>query len=182
MYMQYICRASEGSPKPKNWTHVFNAYFQTKDDTAPGIKLAYFPLFKMQLTGKDAKHILTSALAIRLSIPDSLLLLCVCVAMKTCHTEWVVNPNFTQAVQALPPDYSSATNQMLYREFIRAFGTSVITNMTLGGAIEMQSQFKTALTDDGYTAQMLADRIENDFNIGLNQMCGDPVPVDPTYM
>ena len=95
--------------------------------------------------------------------------------------EKTLNPSFTRTVQGLPPDYSSATNQILYRNFVKNFGTSVITHMTLGGAIQMRTQFKTALTDDGYSAEMLSDRIENDFNLILN-MCGEPVPDDPIYM
>ena len=99
--------------------------------------------------------------------------------------ERVLNPSFNDVLQFLPPDHSSATNKDLYRAFVRAFGTGVITSMTLGGAIELRSQFKTYLTDDGYTQEVLSKNIKNDFERGLWTTCGPsfttPAAVDPTY-
>ena len=91
-----------------------------------------------------------------------------------------MNPSFNDALQFLPPDYSSDTNKDLYRAFVRYFGTSVTTSMVLGGAIELQSQFKTYLTDDGFTQEFLSDSIKSDFQRGLG-ICGMPAPVSPTY-
>ena len=99
--------------------------------------------------------------------------------------ERVLNPSFNDALQFLPPDYSSVTNKDLYHAFVRAFGTSVTTSMVLGGAIELRSQFKTYLTDDGYTQEVLSKNIRRDFQLGLWIICEPnfttPAPVDPTY-
>ena len=94
--------------------------------------------------------------------------------------ERVLNPSFNDVLQFLPPDHSSATNKDLYRAFVRYFGTSVTTSMVLGGAIELRSQFKTYLTDDGFTQEVLSDSIKSDFQRGLG-ICGMPAPVSPTY-
>ena len=92
----------------------------------------------------------------------------------------MLNPSFNDVIQFLPPDYSTATNRALYQTFVRTFGTSVATSMVLGGAIELQSQFSTALTDDGYTQETLSEKIKSDFQRGLG-ICGTPAPADPTY-
>ena len=94
--------------------------------------------------------------------------------------EQLVTPSFNDVIQFLPPDYSTATNRAIYQAFVRTFGTSVATSMVLGGAIELRSQFKTALTDDGYTQEVLSESIKSDFQRGLG-ICGMPDPVSPTY-
>ena len=104
-----------------------------------------------------------------------------CVLQWANMTERVLNPDFLKYVQQLPPDYSSDTNKALYRAFVRAFGTSVITSITLGGAIEMTSRFKTALMEDGYSHEKLSANIKSDFNRGLDGLCGTPDPIDKTY-
>ena len=104
-----------------------------------------------------------------------------CVLQWANMTERVLNPDFLKYVQQLPPDYSSDTNKALYRAFVRAFGTSVITSITLGGAIEMTARFKTALVDDGYSHEKLSANIKSDFNRGLDGLCGTPDPIDKTY-
>ena len=94
--------------------------------------------------------------------------------------EQLVTPSFNAVIQFLPPSYSTATNQALYQAFVGTFGTSVTTSMVLGAAIELRSQFKTSLVDDGYSHETLSDNVKSDFQRGLG-ICGTPEPVDPTY-
>lgn len=85
-----------------------------------------------------------------------------------------------RALQSLPPDYTSPTNQAVYNKFFSMYGTSVVVSSISGGLQQQTSSWKSFLDQIGYNPQALLWQGELDYTsaTGLGGWFGAP---DPTY-
>lgn len=85
-----------------------------------------------------------------------------------------------RALQSLPPDYSSPTNQAVYNKFFSTYGTSVVVTSLSGGLMQQTSAWRSFLDQTGYTPQSLLwqGELEYTASTGLGGWFGSP---DPTY-
>lgn len=90
-----------------------------------------------------------------------------------------------RALDALPPDYSTATAKQAYRTFVENWGTSFTTTAYLGGLVEMQTYFSSSLLSDPvnplnkpYTVEQLAQQANLDYSVTVGGS-GSP---DQAYM
>lgn len=68
-----------------------------------------------------------------------------------------------QAILSLPPDYNTSANQQIYDSFIKSYGTSVVVKASMGGLLELYSNWKTPLSAQGFDVTKLIDNANIDF-------------------